>query len=306
MNKLFNFILVVVGILINIVLVVPLILFVYRFFIRPLIYPRPATRYYVKGAYVVITGASAGVGRSFAKKFAEEGFNLILFARRKELLETLKTEIQSKYNVDVITRCMDLNNMNDELWNDVNTLFESHNTTILINNVSRSIKGIYDEMDLIEINRMVQLNISVPLKMSHLFINNIKNKNKSLIVFMSSCTSQTIAPYSAVYASTKLFVHQFSRSISYEYNNIDTTVFQPWHISTEMIGNLSPGFNVCTPDQFTTAAMKQIGLTKTIDPFWVHYFEDWSWQRLPSRLQGNLSMTEFKKFKELRSKNKIE
>ena len=50
--------------------------------------------------YALITGASAGIGKSFALQLAAQGGNLILVARRKDALQTLASEIQSQYQVD--------------------------------------------------------------------------------------------------------------------------------------------------------------------------------------------------------------
>jgi short-subunit dehydrogenase len=57
---------------------------------------------------VLITGASSGIGRETALVFAEKGYQLVLTARRTELLKTLKTEIESKFQVPVHLISMDL------------------------------------------------------------------------------------------------------------------------------------------------------------------------------------------------------
>ena len=82
--------LIIVGILLQILLIIPVILFVWRFIIRKILHPNPIQKYKHKDAYAIVTGASEGVGKSYAKRLAKEGFNLILIARRKELLEELK------------------------------------------------------------------------------------------------------------------------------------------------------------------------------------------------------------------------
>jgi short-subunit dehydrogenase len=58
--------------------------------------------------YVVITGASSGIGKEIAIKFASEKYNLIIVARRKELLDNLKKELEDKYKIKVLVYVYDL------------------------------------------------------------------------------------------------------------------------------------------------------------------------------------------------------
>ena len=61
-----------------------------------------------KGKTALITGASAGIGYEIAKFFARDGVNLVLVARGKELLESIKTELEKQYGIHVETIAMDL------------------------------------------------------------------------------------------------------------------------------------------------------------------------------------------------------
>ncbi|EDR24648.1 estradiol 17-beta-dehydrogenase, putative [Entamoeba dispar SAW760] len=305
MNSSQQIALLAIGILINIILILPLVLFIWRFVIRRIIHPNPIQKYHAKNSFALITGASEGVGRSFAERLGKEGFNLILIARRTELLNEIKKELESKYKIKVITLTINLYQINEVQWKLIDNLLEENNVTVLINNVSRSIKGMFTDIPLEETNNMIKLNIEITSQITHLFIHHSIKNAKNLIIFMSSCTSKTPAPYSAIYASTKEFIFQLSRSISYEYSNIDCTVFRPWHISTEMIGKMQPSLSVCTPDQFVDSALTHVGLTRVIDPYWFHYFEDWSYDCLPDDIKSFLIVNEFKKFKELRKENNI-
>lgn len=58
--------------------------------------------------YILITGASSGIGKGLAKSFAERKENLIIVARRKELLENLQKELESKYKIKVLVFIYDL------------------------------------------------------------------------------------------------------------------------------------------------------------------------------------------------------
>ena len=64
-------------------------------------------------SYVFITGASSGFGEACAQIFAENGYNLILAARRYDRLEKLSADLQSKYGVTVVPIELDVRNEND-------------------------------------------------------------------------------------------------------------------------------------------------------------------------------------------------
>lgn len=70
----------------------------------------------IKNKYVVITGASSGIGYEAAKAFADRGKNLIIVARRKNNLEKLKKEILEKYpKLDIVIKVTDLS-ITDNLY----------------------------------------------------------------------------------------------------------------------------------------------------------------------------------------------
>ena len=58
---------------------------------------------------ILITGASSGIGKELATIHAEKGGDLVIVARRQDKLDELKLELESKYNVNVITIVKDLN-----------------------------------------------------------------------------------------------------------------------------------------------------------------------------------------------------
>jgi short-subunit dehydrogenase len=82
--------------------------------------------------YTLITGASSGIGKALAEKFAKEGHNLIIAARRTNLLNEIKNQLESKYKIDVIVFTTDLSNSDQikKFYQDV----KKYQLEIFINN----------------------------------------------------------------------------------------------------------------------------------------------------------------------------
>ena len=291
-----HYALMTVGIVIQIVLIIPIFLFIWRFIIRKILHPNPIRKYHKKDAYALVTGASEGIGKAYAERLAKEGFNLILIARRKQLLEEIKHELELTYKINVIIYDFDLNTMSEEQWKIIENEMIQKNVTVLINNVSYARNALFDKFAIEDVNRMVKLNVEVTLDITHRFIHHTKETEKYFILFMSSCSCVNISPYNAVYSATKAFIKQFGKSISYEYKNIDCTTIVPWHISTEMIGNIPTNIGVCTPKQLVDSAFVHVGLTNEIDPYIPHYLQDWAYDRIPDGIKAYFASMEYLSF----------
>lgn len=281
MNKTLELLQVAVGILVQCVLVVPIIMFIWRLFIRPLLHPHPVKKYLSEDAYALIVGASVGTGKEYARQFAAEGFNLILIARRE--LTELKDEIEKKYNVKVIVLNLDIGTDDPEEWKKLQTLLEQNNVTVCVNNagVTVNAKFTFGELEYSSINKLMNINIKGLTRTTNMFLRYAPKDKPILAVFMSSCTSNLVAPYNAPYSSSKAYLYQLGRSIYYEYDNLDVTIFKPWFISTDMIHNRKLSLGVISAETFVNAAMKQMGMEICIDPYWAHYCQDCMMALLP-------------------------
>ena len=101
--------------------------------------------------YIVITGASSGIGAAAVKAFVRRGENLIIIARRAELLQSLKDEIaQIAPEPDVVIKICDLENSENvlTLWDEL----KSYELKVLINNAGFGDCGAVGERDLSKIS----------------------------------------------------------------------------------------------------------------------------------------------------------
>ncbi|MDB2162312.1 SDR family NAD(P)-dependent oxidoreductase [Clostridium butyricum] len=121
------------------------------------------------GEYVLITGASSGIGKAFANEYAKMGRNLILVARNKDKLDNLKNGLKAKYNVDVKVIQLDLS-----LQDSANKLFERVEkegifVDTLINNAGFGLKGNLLSHCVEDYYEMMNLNMITLTGLTHMF-----------------------------------------------------------------------------------------------------------------------------------------
>ena len=168
----------------------------------------------VPGKIVVITGATAGIGKATADIFAANGYRLILTGRRSERLEDLKAEYESKYQAEVLIKTFDvrdpfsidemMNNL-EEAWQDID---------ILINNagLAKGLEPIH-EGKLEDWETMIDTNIKGLLYMTRAVSPYMVKRRKGHIINISSTSGKEVYPNGAVYCATKSAVEALTKGM---------------------------------------------------------------------------------------------
>lgn len=169
----------------------------------------------MKTVYTVITGASSGIGKSLAFAFAEKGKNIILVARRTELLEEIKLDILEKYpQVIIVVRTCDLT-QTDKLFVFYNSLSMFHIET-WINNAGIGMYSSVENSNLTSIDILLNLNISAVTILSTLFVRDYKNVKGTQLINISSSGGYTIVPNAVIYCASKFYVNSFTEGLAKE------------------------------------------------------------------------------------------
>ena len=174
--------------------------------------------------YVLITGASSGIGKELAYIFASHGHDLFLTARNEERLQQLKEEIEGKYHVDVLYYPLDLsvNGAPEELYQE--TKRQGLVITTLINNAGFGDYGLFSEADLEKITQMIDLNVRSLTQLTSYVVKDMKERRRGEILNVGSVASFFPGPYMAVYYATKAYVLSFSRALREEVRDQGITV----------------------------------------------------------------------------------
>lgn len=172
----------------------------------------------------LITGASSGIGKEFARIHAEKGGDLIVVARSENKLYDLKRELEAAFNINVFVIQKDLikPDASKEIYEEVKNA--GLKVDYLINNAGFGGLGKFNERSLEYELAMINLNVSALTALTHYFLQDFVKKNEGKILNISSTASLMPGPLQAVYYATKAYVTSFSNAIAEEFRDTNITV----------------------------------------------------------------------------------
>lgn len=165
--------------------------------------------------YVAITGASSGIGREAARRFAQRGKNLIIVARNAGRLEAVKKEIAAiDSKLEVVVKPADLSKKEN-----VYALYESLKNLDIetwINNAGFGDYRAVPDQDLSKMENMLGLNVAAVAILSTLYARDYRDTDNAQLINISSVGGYTIVPTAVMYCATKFFVSAFTEGLSRE------------------------------------------------------------------------------------------
>ncbi len=199
----------------------------------------------------VITGASGGLGREFARLFAKDGYNLILAARNGEKLQKLKEETEKEYGVTAEIFICDLSET--EAPEKLFAFCEEKQAEIaaLVNNAGFGDFGEFYRSDLTKQTEMVQVNDMALMRLTRLILPQMIARKSGKILNVASVAAFAPGPLMSVYYATKAFVLSFTEALAVE--------TKPYNVSITALcpGPTKTGFE-------SAAALEKSGLFKNL------------------------------------------
>lgn len=180
---------------------------------------------------VLITGASSGIGAATARILAQNGFNVMLAARRAEKLESLKNEIGDSAAIAVC----DVTDPESVKQAVQATVDQFGSLDVLINNAGLGHLGPMAETQLQEWHHMMNVNVNGLLSCIHYATPHLLEA-KGNIINIASVAGHDVFPNAVVYCATKHAVLAISKGLRLEYRGkIKTTDISPGAVGTEFL-----------------------------------------------------------------------
>ncbi|MBC8043612.1 MAG: SDR family oxidoreductase [Rhizobacter sp.] len=184
--------------------------------------------------YTLITGASSGIGKTFAEELASRKKNLILTARSEEKLNVLAASLESAHGISVKVCLSDLSSAGG-----ARRVFEfckanELNVEAVINNAGVGLTGKFASQPLEPLERIMQLNMISVVNLTHLFLPQMLARKSGKILNVASTAAFQGVPDFAVYAATKAFVLSFTEALHEELSDtgVSATVICPGPTAT--------------------------------------------------------------------------
>lgn len=186
--------------------------------------------------YVLITGASSGIGLALARVFAKEKYNLILVGRNENKLKELEIEFKEIYKVEAKAFAVDISKIEllEKLWI---TIKESYpQIDIVVNNAGVGFNGEFTNIDWEKHEEVIDLNIKSLTRLNYLAASYMKEKKQGKILNVASTGSYQAGPLISVYYASKAYVLSLSEAMRQElkdYGDITVSTLCPGATKTE-------------------------------------------------------------------------
>jgi short-subunit dehydrogenase len=188
----------------------------------------------VKGT-AVVTGASAGIGKTYADRLAGRGYDLLLVARRGDRLAAIADELRGKYGVEVQTLVADLG-VGADLDRVAGVLAGDDHITLLVNNAGTATLAAAVDATRDELDAMNDVNVVALARLTLAVLPRFKAKDQGTIVNIGSVLGFHYLPVSSIYSGTKGYVMNFTRGLQQELagTNVRVQLVTPASTATEI------------------------------------------------------------------------
>ncbi|WOL04422.1 very-long-chain 3-oxoacyl-CoA reductase 1 [Canna indica] len=249
--------------------------FLHCTFLRP---PRDLKSY---GSWAVVTGATDGIGKAIAFELARRGLNLVIVGRNPAKLKQLADDIGGAAVVKPVV--VDL--AADDLAAAVGRLeaeVADLDVGVLVNCAGTTYAhAMYFHEAQEEVWRgIVRVNVEATTRVTRAVLPGMVRRRRGAVVNIGSAASVAVPsfPLSTVYAATKAYVDQFSRSLFMDYKKmgIDVQCQIPFYVATKMVSFKQSSTFIPSPERYAKAAVRRIGYEVRCIPYWSHSLQWWA------------------------------
>ena len=225
------------------------------------------------GPWAVVAGASSGLGAEFATQLAARGLNLVLIARRKELLDELGAKLTQDYAIEV--RPLELDLVREDVGLVVEAATSDIDVGLLVYNAAISMIGPYLQTSLQDHLDEIAVNCRAPLTLSYILGQKMVKRRRGGIVLMSSLSSSQGSALITNYTATKAYNRILAEGLWEELRTqgVDVMACCPSAVSTPNYLASAPrsgriSASTMTPHAVVTETLVALGKQPVIIPGW--------------------------------------
>ncbi len=238
------------------------------------------------GTWALVAGASEGLGAEFATQLAAKGLNLVLIARRNELLEQLGAQLTRDHAIEVRTLPLDL--AREDTGNVVEAATSDIEIGLLVYNAALSRIGPYLEITLEDHLKEIAVNCRAPLTLSYLLGQHMLKRRRGGIILMSSLSSSQGSALITNYSATKAYNRLLAEGLWDELREqgIDVLTCSASAVSTPGYQTSAPrrssrlSVSAMTPRAVVSETLAALGKQPVIIPGWTNRAANIVMQRL--------------------------
>ncbi|WP_427921821.1 SDR family NAD(P)-dependent oxidoreductase [Streptomyces sp. cg40] len=214
------------------------------------------------GPVALVTGASSGIGRSFATELAGRGFDVVLVARRLDRLKELADTLRDEHGVEVTVVPSDL--AEPTAAGEILDAVAGLDIGLLVSNAGFGVKGAFEEGEAETLSSMLMVNCEAPTRLAHGLAPRLKQRGRGGVIFTSSVEGLMGCPYSAGYSATKAYVVALGEALWAEFgpSGVDVLTLCPGATDTEAPRNqgIDPAtlHDLMSPDDVARSALDNL------------------------------------------------
>jgi short-subunit dehydrogenase len=218
------------------------------------------------GPWALITGASSGIGETFARALAARGLNLVLAARRNERLRRLAAELEAAHSIETRLATVDLSR--PDFFEHIAPVVAPLEVGLLVNNAGFALTGPFVGGDLAHHEKLLDVNCRAPLVLTHHLAGQMASRGRGGIINVASLAGFLPMPAWSSYAASKAFLLHFSEGLSHELSASGVAVLAlcPGATKTEFAGVAGITHGGMAREEVVSAALRGLGRKACVIP----------------------------------------
>jgi short-subunit dehydrogenase len=191
-----------------------------------------------RGRWVLVTGASSGLGEAFARQLAKKhGANIVAVARRLDRLEALKRELEAEAHVEVLTIAADLSSLVDVDRVAATVTSGPRAVYAAVLNAGVTYFGLHEGLAWDDFDRMLRTNVTSVVRLANALVPQLRSTGDGGgLLIVSSMAGVNPVAYQTAYSASKAFLVHFGLGLYHELHGtgVSVTTYAPAGIATEM------------------------------------------------------------------------